>query len=505
MAYNKSIMSQTSTRSQTNTMAMVLTGYGLPHTLGYIKTKSGDAHPPPYSIFHLMDLAAELGFAGIEIPLSQILIEGREDNIALEAIILGLKERGQRIVPDYPGTVLEGTIAQFTSFFAAARRLGAPLVRMTLSRVLCGDRRDFSGGWPHYWQEVIERLSLLLPLAEELGLIIAIENHQDVTSDDLIELYEKTGSSTAFGICLDTGNALAVGEDPLLFAQKLSPLVHHAHCKDYTIYFAPNGYRLVRVAAGAGVIPFPEILAQSASAAISLGCEDRRTNDTHDSYLRKPSWWQEHRPEQSQHLPEALQTLWKYGRPESEPYGSAWERGEDSRSGFCRRNRCRAPECAVFQEYFRSILVMIPFRRAYPPETIPSGQRPSSSRSINGELCLTDGQIRQSEHHPERRTLSGRSRKARPFLPMNTDEEAGEENSEREGLLRSLYDRVSEIHWGLAGYAAQLLHFQTISRFCPRCGTATTDRRSQYMGKTMPLLCLYVLSARQPCRSDACP
>ncbi len=51
-----------------------------------------------------------------------------------------------------------------------------------------------------------------------------------------------------------------MGEDPVEAARASAPLIRHVHLKDYTIHFAPEGYRLVRCAAGDGVIDFPAIL-----------------------------------------------------------------------------------------------------------------------------------------------------------------------------------------------------------------------------------------------------
>jgi 3-oxoisoapionate decarboxylase len=302
---------------------MVLTGYGLPHTMGYLKTQAGDLHPTPYSPADLMDFAGSLGFEGVEIPLPKLITKD-----AIEMLKATLKTKGQRLVPDYYGTVAEGSVEEFTQFLEACVMLESPIVRVTLSRVLCGDRRGFPGGWAAHWETVIERLKIFLPLAAARGLTLAVENHQDVTSDDLLELYEKTGKSAAFGVCLDMGNALAVGEDPLLFTQKIAPLVRHAHCKDYTIHLAPQGYRLVRVAAGEGVVPFAALIA-ALPLQTSLGCEIA-AQMTRTIPLLEHGWWEEHTPTQSRHLFEALQTLWQFGRPLEEAYGSAWERGEDS-------------------------------------------------------------------------------------------------------------------------------------------------------------------------------
>jgi 3-oxoisoapionate decarboxylase len=324
---------------------MVLTGYGLPHTMGYLKDPSGEPHAHPFTPIDLMDFAATLGFDGVEIPLPKVIVT---DEIV--ALNMARKDRNQRLVPDYYGTITEGTPEEFTQFLDTCVLLETPVVRVTLSRVLCGDRRNFPGGWAAHWETVIARLKLFLPLAESRGLTLVVENHQDVTSDDLVLLYEKTGRSPAFGICLDMGNALAVGEDPVQFARKIGQWVRHAHCKDYTIHYAPNGYRLVRVAAGEGVVPFPEVLAQLPEHT-SLGCEIA-AQMTRTIPLLETSWWDEYDAAQHQYLHQALRTLWAHGRPESEPYGSAWERGEDSAA-------ISAEEIAVVQrsaDYFRGIL-----------------------------------------------------------------------------------------------------------------------------------------------------
>lgn len=95
--------------------------------------------------------------------------------------------------------------------------------------LLCGDRRKIDGGWPTRLRGTGKRLLKVLPIAEELGLTIAIENHQDATADDLLKLWDLVGQSPAFGITLDTGNPLAVGEDPVEMCRRIAPLIRHVH------------------------------------------------------------------------------------------------------------------------------------------------------------------------------------------------------------------------------------------------------------------------------------
>jgi sugar phosphate isomerase/epimerase len=147
----------------------------------------------------------------------------------------------------------------------------------------------------------------------------------------LIELAERTGLSPAFGVTLDTGNPLAVGQDPVDAAVKLSSIIRHVHLKDYTIHFAPEGYRLVRCAAGDGVVDFPAILegVRSNGHNVIPGIENA-AQATRTIPILDPGWWAEYPPRSALDLIPALRTLWSKGRPAGEPYSSAWEREADS-------------------------------------------------------------------------------------------------------------------------------------------------------------------------------
>jgi sugar phosphate isomerase/epimerase len=334
-------------------MPFLLTAYGLPYTMGYIPIKDGLANPSPWTAVELMDRAAELGLAGIEIPLTASVpsFEGRIVELAGPAEDLGetLRERGTQVVADY-GIVVDYDAAHFIDYLHTAKRLGAKVVRATLSNILCGDRRTCPGGWPARLEAVAARLREVLPVAEELGLAIAMENHQDATTEDLLRLADMVGNSPAYGITLDTGNPLAMAEDPVEAARRMANLIRHVHLKDYKIHFAPEGYRLVRCAAGDGVIDFAAILAivrangHNVVPGIEIAAQATRTIPFFD-----PGWWSTYPPREASELIEPLQILWSKGRSADEPYSSAWERGAG-------HEEVRVEEWTVLKqsvEYFR--------------------------------------------------------------------------------------------------------------------------------------------------------
>jgi sugar phosphate isomerase/epimerase len=306
----------------TSPIPFALTAYALPHVLGYLPTKDGTPNPNPLSPLGLLDAAKTRNLAGVDIPLPA--------ELSGEALRDVLEERNLRLVVEAV-SVLEMESAE--AYLKKAAAAGAKVVRFTLSGILCGDRRKLGpGGWLQRRDALAKRIAELLPLAETLGLSLAFENHQDADTSDFLWLYEKTGQHAAFGVCLDAGNPLAVGEDPVETAKTLAPLIRHIHCKDYTIHFAPEGYRLVRCAAGTGVVDFPkilEIVKNNGFAHLLPGIEIA-AQATRTIPLLESSWWAEYPERDVRTLIPALQILWAKGRPQDEPYSSAWERGENS-------------------------------------------------------------------------------------------------------------------------------------------------------------------------------
>lgn len=315
---------------------LILCAYSLPHVMGYLTVRDGTPCSHPLTATGLMDAAAAMGLNGVELPLGSLVpvFDGAQVVVAEPAGSIGaeLSRRGLALVADY-GVLLDHSADHLCDYLTEASQAGARVVRALLSHLLCGDRRRLAGGWEHHREAVASRLREVLPRAEALGICIAVENHQDATSDDLLWLAEQVRYSPAFGVTLDTGNPLAVGEDPVAYTRRIAPLVRHLHLKDYVMYFAPAGYRLVRCAAGDGVVDFPEILRivrtinPEVLPAVEVAAQATRTIP-----LLEEEWWEHYPASQARHLPGALRLLWAHGRPMHAPYSSAWERGEGSKA-----------------------------------------------------------------------------------------------------------------------------------------------------------------------------
>ena len=97
----------------------------------------------------------------------------------------------------------------------------------------------------------------------EEGIKLAIENHGDFLAAELKRLIEEAGPE-AVGCCLDTGNPVAVLEDPLETLEVLAPYVATTHVRDSVVWEHPRGAAFQWVALGDGTIDFKEWTARFA-------------------------------------------------------------------------------------------------------------------------------------------------------------------------------------------------------------------------------------------------
>ena len=81
---------------------------------------------------------------------------------------------------------------------------------------------------------LIEQFRRAVPLAEQAGVKMAVENHIDFTGDEMVEMIEAVGSPN-FGINFDTGNFLRLLDDPIKGMQKLAKYTFATHIKDLKI------------------------------------------------------------------------------------------------------------------------------------------------------------------------------------------------------------------------------------------------------------------------------
>jgi sugar phosphate isomerase/epimerase len=109
--------------------------------------------------------------------------------------------------------------------------------------------------------EVVRRVTAVLPDLERAGVRLAIENHDRFTARTFVSIVERCGGGRV-GICLDTVNSFGALEGPEVVIATLAPYVLNLHLKDFTIRRASHmmGFEITGAPAGQGRLQIPALL-----------------------------------------------------------------------------------------------------------------------------------------------------------------------------------------------------------------------------------------------------
>lgn len=201
-------------------MKLGLGSYAYRWSIGIGDYQPSSALKPVDLLYKAADLNVSLVQYADNMPLHQ-LQNTDVDHLAHEAQQLGIEiELGvQGLEPQ-----------QLLRYLELAQTLQAPLVRLAL------DAQDAAKPLP----QLLEELRSVLPLYQQEGVRLAVENHFHFPSVALTDLILKT-NHPALGICLDVGNSLVIQERPEETVALLAPHTINLHLKDYRIQLDPYG------------------------------------------------------------------------------------------------------------------------------------------------------------------------------------------------------------------------------------------------------------------------
>lgn len=253
-------------------MRIGIDSYSYHRLLGEIRP----GEPPPHS---------RLGDGG-----AAVLAEGRSlgvDGVALETCYLGPPSaRLARDLAAEAGAMelvfswgapnglafgaSAGALAELIAWIGAASAAGTRTMRIVVAGPALRGREPVAD----QIRRTVAPLRTAAAAAADAGLVLAIENHGDLTAAQLSELLDAVGDP-ALGVCFDTANALRVGDAVTAAAQLLAPRVRMLHLKDVEPVTPATdpvaGPRSVRY--GIGIVPLERVLDTLASAGFDgLAC-----------------------------------------------------------------------------------------------------------------------------------------------------------------------------------------------------------------------------------------
>jgi 3-oxoisoapionate decarboxylase len=138
-----------------------------------------------------------------------------------------------------------------------ARFMGADIMRIVASSLMF----RFEPHEPQI-EAIVKMLRESVKIAESQGVVIALENHIDYTSAEILQILERV-DSPALRVNFDTGNTLRMMEDPVTAARRLGPYTVATHTKDVDAcrHVRPEEwYFFSSVPVGTGLIDMPGVV-----------------------------------------------------------------------------------------------------------------------------------------------------------------------------------------------------------------------------------------------------
>jgi len=211
--------------------------------------------PRQLTTFELFDLAVELGLDGLH--LDDGVLENL-DTTFLQEVNAAAGEHDLYLEYNFSmdmGGMGIGIQHDLDEAIATAAALGADIVKVSMDIV-----RPRPVSASRFHPEVIAqmksfatRLTASAPAAEDAGIKIAVENHCDSFSEEILWLLDRVDHPSV-GACIDTVNALMVMEDPMQAIANLAPRAFTNHFRDDRIEFQRYGFKLTGAAVGEGDI-----------------------------------------------------------------------------------------------------------------------------------------------------------------------------------------------------------------------------------------------------------
>jgi sugar phosphate isomerase/epimerase len=208
-----------------------------------------DNHPraPFKDLPGFLEYCHRRGAGGIQIGLGA----GPPDDLAAiraKADAYGMFVEGQVGLPRQ-----RADLDRFEAEVRAARLAGADVLRT----VMPGGRRyetfDSALAFRRFVEQSWQCLALCEPVVRKHRVRLAVENHKDFRSGELLDLLKRLGSPSV-GVCVDTGNSIALLEEPMAVVEAYAPWAVSVHLKDMAVAPCDDGFLLSEVPLGEGIL-----------------------------------------------------------------------------------------------------------------------------------------------------------------------------------------------------------------------------------------------------------
>lgn len=209
--------------------------------------------PRQMDIWQLMDYIVELGLEGIHMDDKAF---GSMDEKHFNRVRDYARERNLYLEYNFamPSQIYDSSVQhEIEDGIGIARAIGADVAKigMNLSRPQPVAASKFHPQVMEQLEGVVKKLKIAAPLAEKSGIRLAVENHTDAFSEEVIWVLDRVNHPFV-GACIDTVNGLHVTENPITAVENLAPRAFTNHFRDNKIIIQPDGFKMTGAALGEG-------------------------------------------------------------------------------------------------------------------------------------------------------------------------------------------------------------------------------------------------------------
>jgi sugar phosphate isomerase/epimerase len=164
----------------------------------------------------------------------------------------------------FEGTVAlpknDADVARFDGELRVAAEAGATVLRTVCMNGRRYETYDAAEQFRQFADQAWKSLRLAEPVAARHKIRLAVENHKDWRVEEMLGWLKKL-SSEHVGVCLDTGNSIALLEEPHAVVEAYAPWTFTTHFKDMGVTEYEDGFLLSEVPLGRGYLDLPRVVA----------------------------------------------------------------------------------------------------------------------------------------------------------------------------------------------------------------------------------------------------
>ena len=227
---------------------------GYSYSVHWKAARDGSALAPFKGTLEFIDYCHQLGAGGVQVSVGSKEADYPK-RVRAKIESHGMYFEGQANLPQQ-----QEDIIRFETDVLAAKEAGAEVIRAALLSGRRYETFDSEEVFRQFEKRSWQSLTLAEPVVKKHRVRLAIENHKDFRAAEFLELLKRLGSDHV-GVCVDTGNNLALLEEPLAVVRALAPVAFSTHIKDMAVQEYEGGFLLSEVPLGEGFLDLKEMIA----------------------------------------------------------------------------------------------------------------------------------------------------------------------------------------------------------------------------------------------------